>query len=142
MVYYPMTTRIWPSIRDSSSSLDPRIHRSFAELCLGDGRPWGRLVLYAVQPSRGAGAAFLSAVTSSAQGRLSLVLVTHLLCDCLTPRSARRRSFGAAATVFGYWVKIPSAMACRARRYPAAPAPIEDKPKQPKSNYAVRGIIF
>ena len=143
MVYYPLSTLMLAGIRDILVITTPRDETSFRDL-LGDGRQWGIRLSYAVQPEPGGLAqAFIIGRDFVAGERSCLILgdnifYGHGLVQQLRAAAERERG----ATVFGYWVRDPE-------RYGVAEfgpygnvVSLEEKPAQPKSNYAVTGIYF
>jgi glucose-1-phosphate thymidylyltransferase len=111
---------------------------------LGDGSQWGMRIEYAVQPSPdGLAQAFLIGREFLAGQPSCLVLGDNIfhgggLSEQL--RSANARTEG--ATVFGYWVKDPERYGVAEFDADGRVVGIEEKPKQPRSNYAVTGLYF
>jgi glucose-1-phosphate thymidylyltransferase len=143
MVYYPLSTLMLAGIRDILLISTPQDTPRFSEL-LGDGSQWGLNIEYCVQPSPdGLAQAFTLGRQFVGNHPSALVLgdnifyghelVTHL-------NSAHTRQLG--ATVFAYHVTDPERYGVLEfdKNYKAIS--IEEKPSQPKSNYAVTGLYF
>ncbi len=143
MVYYPLTTLMLAGIRDILVISTPQDTPRF-EALLGDGRRWGIRLSYAVQAKpEGIAQAFL--VGREFIGKESVALVLgdnifygHDLTDILK-RAAQRKS---GATVFAYPVNDPSRYGVVEFDARGKAISIEEKPKQPKSRYAVTGLYF
>ncbi|MFM7008800.1 MAG: glucose-1-phosphate thymidylyltransferase RfbA, partial [Betaproteobacteria bacterium] len=143
MVYYPLTTLMLAGIRDvlliSTQQDTPR----FAEL-LGDGSRWGMSIQYAVQPSPdGLAQAFIIGKEFVGNHPSALVLgdnifYGHDLVKLLT--NANERDSG--ASVFAYHVTDPERYGVVEFDAEQRAMSIEEKPTQPKSNYAVTGLYF
>ena len=143
MVYYPLTTLMLAGIKDVLLISTPQDTPRFAEL-LGDGSQWGMNIQYAVQPSPdGLAQAFILGKDFVGNNPSALVLgdniyYGHALQDLLT--SANDRQTG--ASVFAYHVTDPERYGVVDFDASHRALSIEEKPKQPKSNYAVTGLYF
>ena len=143
MVYYPLSTLMLAGIRDVLVISTPQDTPRFQEL-LGDGSQWGMNLQYAVQPSPdGLAQAFIIGREFVGNSASALVLGDnifhgHDLAGLL--QSANSRDEG--ATVFAYHVHDPERYGVVAFDGEQRAISIEEKPTNPKSNYAVTGLYF
>ncbi|MCC7545610.1 MAG: glucose-1-phosphate thymidylyltransferase RfbA [Aquabacterium sp.] len=143
MVYYPLSTLMLAGIRDILLISTPQDTPRFQAL-LGDGSQWGLNLSYCVQPSPdGLAQAFILGKDFVGNNPSALVLgdniyYGHALQDLLT--SANDRQTG--ASVFAYHVTDPERYGVVDFDASHRALSIEEKPKQPKSNYAVTGLYF
>ena len=143
MIYYPLSTLMLAGIRDILIISTPQDTPRFQQL-LGDGAQWGLNLQYAIQPSPdGLAQAFLIGEDFLAGAPSALVLgdnifyghdFAHLLADADAQPSG--------ATVFAYHVQDPERYGVVAFDAAGKASSIEEKPMQPKSNYAVTGLYF
>jgi glucose-1-phosphate thymidylyltransferase len=143
MIYYPLSTLMLAGIRDILVITTPDDRPQFEGL-LGDGGQWGIQLRYAEQPKpEGLAQAFIIGRGFIGADNVALVLGDNLffghgLQDLL--QSAAHRSDG--ATVFAYQVRDPERYGVVAFDSEGRASKIEEKPKQPVSNWAVTGLYF
>jgi len=143
MIYYPLSTLMLSGIRDVLVINTPHEQALFQKL-LGDGSQWGISIRYAVQPSPdGLAQAYLIGRDFVDAKPSCLILgdnifYGHGLTEVL--RRAAARAHG--ATVFGYWVRDPERYGVAEFDKAGKVSGLEEKPKNPKSNYAVTGLYF
>ena len=143
MIYYPLSVLMLAGIRDVLVINTPHEQALFQRL-LGDGSRWGMKIEYAVQPSPdGLAQALLIGREFLAGAPSCLVLgdnifYGHGLTELMQRASARE----SGATVFGYWVRDPQRYGVAEFDASGRVVGLEEKPAQPKSNYAVTGLYF
>lgn len=143
MIYYPLSTLMLAGIRDILIISTPQDTPRFEQL-LGDGSLWGISLHYAVQPSPdGLAQAFLIGEEFIGTDDVALVLgdnifYGHNLHKLLA--SANEQTKG--ASIFAYRVTDPERYGVVAFNEQGRATSIEEKPREPKSNYAVTGLYF
>ena len=143
MIYYPLSTLLLAGIRDILVISTPQDTPRFEQL-LGDGRQWGINLSYVVQPSPdGLAQAFLLGEQFVGNDPSALVLgdnifYGHDFAGLLQDASAREEG----ATVFAYAVNDPERYGVVEFNAQGQAISLEEKPKAPKSRYAVTGLYF
>jgi glucose-1-phosphate thymidylyltransferase len=143
MIYYPLSVLMLAGIRDILIITTPEDQDSFKRL-LQDGSQFGISLSYAVQPSPdGLAQAFIIGEEFIGDDDVCLVLGDNIYFGqgfSQLLQSTAARSSG--ATIFGYWVNDPERFGVVEFDAQQRAISIEEKPKQPRSNYAVTGLYF
>jgi len=143
MVYYPLSALMLAGIREVLVISTPRDVPSF-EALLGDGSQWGMDIRYAVQPKpEGLAQAYIIGADFVGGGPSALILgdniyYGHGITDLLESAVGKRKG----ATVFAYHVNDPERYGVVEFDKDMRALSIEEKPRQPRSNWAVTGLYF
>jgi glucose-1-phosphate thymidylyltransferase len=143
MIYYPLSTLMLAGVRDILVITTPEDHHQFERL-LGDGGQWGIRLQYAEQPTpAGLAQAFIIGAEFIGQDRVAMVLgdnifFGHGLPDMLAEAAGRPDG----ATVFAYHVRDPERYGVVTFDRDDRAISIEEKPRNPRSNWAVTGLYF
>jgi glucose-1-phosphate thymidylyltransferase len=142
MVYYPLTTLMLSGCRDILLVVNPQDIESYHRL-FGDGQQWGLNINYAIQAKPGGIAeVFLIGRTFIGSDRVGLILGDNLFYGDSLRAMVERGAAAKDATIFAYWVADASAYGVVEFDAKDKPVSIVEKPKQPKSNWAVTGLYF
>ena len=145
MIYYPLSTLMMAGIREILIISTPMDTPRFRDL-LGDGSQFGIQLSYAVQPSPdGLAQAFLIGEEFIGNEPCAMVLGDNIFYGNgfgSMLREAARTAEEGKATIFGYYVNDPERFGIAEFDEDGKVLSVEEKPKQPKSNYAITGLYF
>jgi len=143
LVYYPLATLMLAGIRDVLIVTRPSDQAAFARV-LGDGSSLGMAFQYAAQPSPdGIPQALLIGRHFIDHQPCALILGDNIFSGHgLRPVLSAAASRTEGATIFGYWVNDPERFGVVTFDKNQNPISLEEKPTQPKSNYAITGLYF
>jgi glucose-1-phosphate thymidylyltransferase len=142
MIYYPLSTLLLAGIRDILIISTPQDTPRFEQL-LGDGSDWGINLQYAVQPSPdGLAQAFIIGKEFLGNSPAALVLGDNIFYGHDLQVLLASASSKEGATVFAYHVRDPERYGVVSFDAEGHAQSLEEKPTQPKSNYAVTGLYF
>lgn len=143
MIYYPLYVLMETGIRDILIITTPRDNEMFKEL-LGDGSRWGMNIEYKIQEKpNGLAEAFIIAADFIGDSNVAMILGDNLFYGGnlkeILQRANKRED---ESTIFGYKVKDPRRYGVVEMDENGNAISIEEKPEEPKSNYAVPGLYF
>jgi glucose-1-phosphate thymidylyltransferase len=142
MIYYPLSTLIFAGIRDVLVITTPHDASAFRRL-LGDGSQFGISIGYAEQPSPdGLAQAFVIGARFIGSDKVALVLGDNIFYGPGLGTQLRRFGDVEGGAVFAYWVAEPQAYGVVEFDAEGLAISLEEKPAQPRSNYAVPGLYF
>lgn len=143
MIYYPLSVLMLGGIDDILLISTPNDIESYKKL-LGDGSMWGVSISYMIQPSPdGLAQAFILGEEFIGEDNVCLVLGDNIFYGPnFTPMVKKASSLDEGAVVFGYQVKDPERFGVVEFDENRNAISIEEKPQQPKSNFAVTGLYF
>ena len=143
MIYYPLSVLMMAGIRDILVISTPFDTPAFERL-LGDGSQWGIKIQYAVQPSPdGLAQAFIIGEEFIGNGHVALILGDNIFYGQGFRKMLRHAAAQpVGASVFAYWVKDPHRYGVINFDSQGNALDIQEKPKNPKSNFAVTGLYF
>ena len=143
MIYYPLSTLMLAGIRDVLIITTPEDQPLF-ETLFKDGSQWGIKISYAGQPYPGGLAqAFIIGRSFVGKDGVSLILGDNVFYgDSLVRLMQKACKRKKGATVFGYWVKDPENYGVAEFNSKGNVVKLAEKPKKPKSNYAITGLYF
>jgi len=143
MIYYPLATLMYAGIREILIITTPHEQALFRQL-LGDGKDWGLRLEYAVQPEPEGLAQSMIIGEQFIGGQPSCLILGDNIFHGGGLQDVLQRAAGRdqGATIFGYWVKDPERYGVVEFDANLRVLGIEEKPRRPRSNYAVTGLYF
>ena len=143
MIYYPLSVLMEAEVREVLIISTPRDIVTFKAL-LGDGSQWGMKFEYKVQEKpNGLAEAFIIGEEFIGNDNVVMILGDNMFYGSHLPEILRRASYrDEESTIFGYYVKDPRAYGVVEIDENGKAISIEEKPENPKSNYAVPGLYF
>lgn len=143
MIYYPLSVLMLAGIREVLIITTPADAPAFRQL-LGDGRQWGITIQYREQPKpEGLAQAFIIGREFIGGDPCGLILGDNIFYGHgLVGYLLRAAAQAQGASVFGYWVRDPERYGVAEFDASGRVVGLEEKPRQPKSNYAITGLYF
>lgn len=143
MIYYPLSVLMQAGIREILIITTPRDIEIFKYL-LGDGSQWGMDLKYKIQEKpNGLAEAFIIGEDFIGNDNVAMILGDNMFYgEHLNEKLNQANQMEDEATIFGYYVKDPTAYGVVEIDNDGKAISIEEKPKNPKSNYAVPGLYF
>lgn len=143
MIYYPLAVLMQADIREVLIITTPRDSDTFKEL-LGDGSQWGMHFEYKIQEkANGLAEAFIIGEDFIGEDNVAMILGDNMFYgERLAEKLKQATEREDESTIFGYYVKDPRRYGVVEIDENGSAISIEEKPKEPKSNYAVPGLYF
>ena len=144
MIYYPLSTLMQANIKDILL-ITSKEYLNFYKNILGDGKKFGVKIKYAVQKKpNGIAQAFLIGEKFIGKSNVALILGDNIFYGPDMSKILTEAKKEKGATIFGYYVSDPQRFGVVSfnKKNPNIVSKIEEKPKNPKSNYAVTGLYF
>lgn len=142
MIYYPLSVLMEAGIREVLIITTPRDSETFKNL-LQDGSQWGMRFEYKVQPKpRGLADAFIIGEEFIGEDDVAMILGDNMFYGSHLTEMLKKANEREESTIFGYQVKDPRAYGVVEIDENGKAISIEEKPQNPKSNYAVPGLYF
>lgn len=143
MIYYPLSVLMLAGIRDILIISTPEDIARFEQL-LGSGEQWGINLSYAIQPEpKGLAEAFILGEDFIGSDPVTLILGDNIFfAQGLAKRLQHWANKATGATIFGYYVQDPQNYGVIEFDQNSAVLSLEEKPENPKSNYAITGLYF
>ena len=142
MIYYPLTTLMMAGIRELLLIVNPHDLEAYRRL-LGDGSAWGINISWATQArAAGIAEAFIIGRDFIGSSRVGLILGDNLFYGDGLPAMAEQGAQARGAVVYAYWVSDPQRYGVVEFDDAGRAQSLVEKPKQPRSNWAVTGLYF
>lgn len=142
MIYYPLSTLLLSGIREILIITTPHEQNAFKNL-LGDGSQWGCAFSYAIQPEpNGLAQAFVIGESFIGSDSVALILGDNIFYGPGFGKLLQQNTLVQGAHIFGYHVADPERYGVVEFDASGKALSLEEKPKEPKSNYAVPGLYF
>lgn len=142
MIYYPLSTLMLAGIKDILIISTPRDIYMYEDL-LGDGKDYGLSLSYKIQPEpKGLAQAFIIGEEFIGSDKVALVLGDNIFYGKGFTGTLQQASKQEGAVIFGYYVNTPEEFGVVEFAKDGSVLSLEEKPKKPKSNYAIPGLYF